>query len=590
MLISDRLANLRALMKKREIDAYIIPSSDPHLSEYPADHWKSREWISGFDGSAGTVVITKNHAGLWTDSRYFIQAENQLKDSDMELHKVYDRNSPSFSAWLKENLKADQTVGIDGFLFSKRQEESLRNQLSSNNIKLITHENLIDDIWEDKPALPSVKAFEHTLDYTGRSLEEKILRIRNHIKSKDAEYLLLTALDDIVWTLNIRSNDADCNPSCISYLLIGLEEIRFYVDAIKAENIKDYLISNHVSIYPYKQIQGDLGQLSTDHTILTDKNLCNIALYDSIQSDHVTSISSIVQDFKSVKNETEIKHFRKVMVKDGIALLKAFHWLDQNVDTKDISEYDFAMKIAECRSQHDTYFGESFYAIVGFQGNGAIVHYRPSKEDAKIIKRSGMLLCDSGGQYFDGTTDITRTIILGEPTDLQKKAFSLVLKGHIDLDMAVYPQGTVGGQIDILARQGLWEHGMNYNHGTGHGVGFFLNVHEGPQGISPGFGGNSKNELKAGMVTSNEPGYYLEDEFGIRIENLILTIPSDYDGYLKHETLSLYPIDKRLIDTAYLDKKHIDWLNQYHEKVWNLLSPHIDEELAAWLKPQCSPL
>lgn len=585
-----QLAAFRKLMLKHEIDAYIIPSSDPHQSEYVADYWKSREWISGFDGSAGTAVITKNHAGLWTDSRYFIQAEQQLADSEFVLHKVYDRLSPSFSRWLRENLAPGATVGIDGWVFSKSQEESLRKQFSANEINLITHIDLVNQAWQERPNMPKKPIFVHSIDFAGQSVKDKIQQVRVYLKEENAQFHLITALDEISWVLNIRSSDVECNPVSITYLLIGQEEIYLFVDEDKIIDIKDHLSENNITPLPYDTIKSQLEELKDSNRIILSKALTNISLYDSLPSSSIVSKSSYIEELKAIKNEVEIGHIRKAMVQDGVALVKAFHWLDTNIDKQEITEFQFREKLRAYRSESEYYRDESFGAIVGYKGNGAIVHYSPDSKSSAIIKRDGILLCDSGGQYLNGTTDITRTIALSPPDEDQKKANTLVLKGHIDLDMAVYPENTTGGQLDVLARMPLWQHGLNFLHGTGHGVGFFLNVHEGPHGFAPSCNGRAKKPLKHGMITSNEPGFYLEEQFGIRIENLILTKNSTKEGFLEHETLTLYPIDKSLVDPQYLEEKHISWLNEYHKKVWNSLSPHLNDELKSWLEPQCSPL
>jgi len=591
MKISTKLTFFRELMRQHEIDAYIIPSNDPHQSEYVADFWKSLEWISGFDGSAGTVVITKEHAGLWTDSRYFIQAKQQLSGSEIELHKVYDRSSPSFSRWLQENLESGDTVGIDGWVFSKSQEESLRKQFSSVEINLITHIDLIDQAWEDRPKMPNKLIFVHSIEYAGESVQDKIQKIRAYLKNEKAEYLLVTALDEISWVLNIRSSDVECNPVTITYLLIGLNDILLFVNKEKTLDIKDHLTQNNITLLLYEDIKNELEKLKEPFRIILSKNQCNITLFDALPTSSIVSKTSYIEELKAIKNDVEVGHIRQAMIQDGVALAKAFFWLDANIDTQEVSEFQFSEKIRACRSENELYRDESFGAIVGYKGNGAIVHYSADSTDSAIIKKEGILLCDSGGQYLNGTTDITRTIALGPPDDDQKKANTLVLKGHINLDMAIYPENTTGGQLDVLARMPLWQHGLNFLHGTGHGVGFFLNVHEGPQGIAPSCNGRAKTYLKDGMITSNEPGFYLEGQYGIRIENLILTKKSNKDGFLEHETLTLYPIDKSLIDTNYLDERHISWLNKYHEKVWALLSPHLnDDAIIKWLKPQCSPL
>ncbi len=589
MLILEKLSAFRSKLKDNNIDAYIIPSSDPHQSEYAADHWNARAWISNFDGSAGTVVISQDHAGLWTDSRYFLQAEEQLSGTTIQLHKVKNYLSPTHIDWLCENMKAGQTVGIDGWMFSKNQEISLRKKLSTKNIKLITHIDLVSQVWKERPTLPKHKAFEHKVAYAGKSYAEKQREIVNHLEENNADYLLLTALDEIAWMINIRSSDVVYNPVCISYLLVGKEQSELFIDAEKVTDLAQYFENNNINIHPYESISAFLEEKSTSQNIIVDKSCCNVSLYDTIDSDSVIHQDSIVKNLKAIKNEVEITNLRKALIKDGVALANAFHWLDQHIDNNDISEYDFAQKIASCRAEQALYFGESFGAIVGYNGNGAIIHYSPSKDGSAILKREGILLCDSGGQYQDGTTDITRTFAFSTPTEEQKVAYTSVLMGHIDLDQTKFPYGTTGGQLDTLARHHLWNNGLNYLHGTGHGVGFFLNVHEPPQGFAAGPSTRSNTILKTGMITSNEPGYYKDHEFGIRIENLFLTRDSKFDDFLEHETLTLYPIDKKLINKSLLSQKHIDWLNEYHQLVWETLSPLLNPEVKEWIKPQCAP-
>jgi len=587
MSISARISAVRDKLENLQINALIIPSSDPHQSEYLADHWKSREWISNFDGSAGIAVITDKHAGLWTDSRYFIQAERQLSTSEFKLHKIENRLSPGFEEWLSQNLPEESTVAIDGWAISKSQEKRIRKKLSDSNIKLITHKDVISTVWSDRPSLPLAKAFVLDTVFSGRSATEKIQSIRKYIFTHKAQNILISDLAEIAWILNIRGRDIEFNPVVISYLIISSDSINLYIDDMKILDIKAYLKELEVTIRTYGSIKNDVQKLKGK--TIVDENLCSTALYDLLDQEKVIRKSSIVTEQKAIKNEIELENFRKSMVKDGVALAKAYFWLDKNIDNG-VSEYVFGEKIAEFRSQQDNYFGESFSAIVGYKGNGAIIHYRADKESSAIIKRNGMLLCDSGAQFKEGTTDITRTFCFDEPTATQKKAYTLVLKGHINLAMAKFPEGTKGVQLDILARHALWSENMNYGHGTGHGVGHFLNVHEGPQGFDSGNSARGKYPFKIGMVTSNEPGYYKEGEFGIRIENLLITKPATQKGYLEFETFTLYPIETRAIDLNLLTNREKQWLNDYHTLVWEKLSPMLDEEIKNWLKPQCSAI
>ncbi len=587
MSINARITGVRALLKKHHIDALIVSSSDPHQSEYISGHWKGREWITGFDGSAGTALVTHNHAGLWTDSRYFLQAEQQLSISTFNLHKIVDRTSPGYIEWLCSNLNDGDTVAINGLTCSKAQEISLRSQLNKHNIKLVTHLDLIAEAWTNQPPLPNSKAFKLDDIFTGKAAKTKITEIRKHIFVKKAKYILLAALDEIAWTLNIRSKDIEYNPVAMCFLLIGSEKNYLYIDEIKIIQLKDYLRELDITIRPYESLDEDLKNLK--EPILLDHTICNAYHHDCIDSTLVINSPSIPNILKAEKNDVELENFKKSMIKDGVALSMAFNWLENNMHNG-ISEFDFGEKLTHFRAQQENYFGKSFSPIVGFNSNGAIIHYRAKKDTAKIINGNGWLLCDSGAQFYEGTTDITRTFSFGEPNEEQKKAYTLVLMGHIDLAMAQFPKGTKGVQLDLLARQHLWQEGMNYAHGTGHGVGHFLNVHEGPQGFDSGNSARGKAEIKLGMVTSNEPGYYKKDGFGVRIENLVVTVNADTPNYLKFETITLYPIDKKPIDKKLMNNAQIEWLNHYHRLVWEKLSPHLDEELQNWLKPQCSPI
>lgn len=587
MSINARISSVREHLKKHHLDALIIPSSDPHQSEYLANHWKSREWISGFDGSAGLVVITLEHAGLWTDSRYFLQAEQQLSLSEFQLHKIENRISPGFKEWLCENLAENATVATDGWNMSKNQVSGLRRILNKSNIQLVTHLDIISSVWTDRPSLPISKAFILNEQFSGTSASNKIKTLRKHLFINKAQHYLVSDLAEIAWLLNIRGQDIECNPVVISYLIISADSIKLYINEAKIVEIKDYLDSLNITVREYASIKDDIQKLKGE--ILIDGSLCNASLYDLIDKESIINKESIITELKTIKNETELENFRKSMIKDGVALSKAYYWLDNNID-KGVSEAEFGEKLSEYRAEQENYFGESFSPIVGYKGNGAIIHYRAVKESASIIKRNGMLLCDSGAQFKEGTTDITRTFCFDDPTPKQKKAYTLVLKGHIGLASAKFPIGTKGVQLDILARQPLWNESMNYGHGTGHGVGHFLNVHEGPQGFDSGNSVRGKYPIKQGMVTSNEPGYYEEGKFGIRIENLIVTKNSKTDGFLEFETITLYPIETKLIEKDLLNDQEIQWLNDYHALVWQKLSPMLDEEIKNWLKPQCSPI
>lgn len=591
MKIDDKLVLLRKVMNDHGLDAYIIPSSDPHQSEYVADRWLSRAWISGFTGSAGIAVVTKDHAGVWTDSRYFISAENQLKGSEFELHKVIKQFTPLHVSYLQENLHANATVGIDGWLFSKKQVDYLKKELSKSNINLVANHDLIAEVWSDRPPIPETKIFIHDIKYAGKSRQNKIEDIRKVMTEKGVDHHLVTTLDDIAWIFNIRGADVKCNPVCIAYAIISSSTATFYINETKlTPEIKNTLESDGVTIAPYDSILKDLNELKESEKILVDEQSCNSVLYKAINAKEIIHGDTISRKMKAVKNETELGHFNQVMVKDGVALTKMFMWLEEELKTNSVSEYDLAIKLAGFRAGQDDYKGESFDAIVGYRANGAIVHYKPEADSCAAIKNNGVLLLDSGGQYLDGTTDITRTVSFSEPSEEEKTNNTLVLKGHIGLAMAKFPKGTVGVQLDLLARQHLWNYGLNYLHGTGHGVGFFNNVHEDPQGFSPGISSRSKCVIDVGMVTSNEPGYYKEGQYGIRIENLVVTVESKHKGFLEFDTITLFPIDQTLIDVSLLDPAEINWLNEYHHKVYSKLSPGLSEEEQKWLQEKCKEI
>lgn len=588
MTIDQKLSSLRDKMKKNGLDAYIIPSSDPHISEYVADHWKAREWISGFTGSAGTVIVTMEHAGLWTDSRYFLQGEQELSGSKFVLHKMIDQFRPYHIEWLKENLSSQMTIGFDGKVQTQAFYEKMLNIFSPIKIDINAEHDLFEDVWTDRPMIPRNAIYEHDVEFAGIDRTEKISLLRSKMSKHD--YYLISALDEIAWLFNIRGTDVESNPVGIVYAVVGQSKSHLFVYPEKIDSaLKNALNKAHIELLNYSEINQFLGKLTDSESILVDKNLCNQSLYSSIENAHIIQQDSIIKHLKAVKNDIEIAHFRNAMIKDGVALTHAFYWLEQQLMSNPVSEYDFAMKLAECRSKQEHYKGESFNAIIGYESNGAVIHYRPMPDTCKMIENKGILLCDSGGQYMDGTTDITRTIALSEPSSVQKLHYTLVLKGHISLDAAKFPKGTNGGQLDVMARQYLWSHGLNFLHGTGHGVGFFLNVHEAPQGFAPPSSERGKTVHVPGMVTTNEPGYYVDGGYGIRIENVLVTV-EDADGYLKHDNITLFPIDTTLIDMSIMTKSEINWMNDYHQKVFDKLSPALDNVHKEWLKTKCKSI
>ena len=591
MTVNQRIAALRKEMEIAGFDAYIIPSSDPHQSEYTPARWKSRAWISGFTGSTGTAIVTKNHAGIWTDSRYFIQAEKEVKDSETVLHKLNIPHTPQHLDWLYENLKEGATVGFDGRMFSPAQVDQLSKKLDEKNIILNSGHDLITKIWKDQPPLPGRKVFEHGIKYSGKSRNQKFNLIREEFQNYGGNQYLITTLDDIAWLLNLRGYDVESNPVFVSFFVLTETGGHLFAEAKKfAPAIREALRKDGVALHPYNRIGSYLKKLPSDEKILIDHSSINLNLYNSIKDSQKIDVGNIIETVKTIKNETEIEHFRNVMIKDGVALLRMYRWLDQQLKKRSVSEAELANRLAKFRKSGGEYYGESFDAIVGYKGNGAIVHYRPEEGNCADIQKEGMLLIDSGGQYFNGTTDITRTTTFSEPSEQQKLDFTLVLKGHIALAMSRFPAGTNGVQLDMLCRQHLWRYSRNYGHGTGHGVGFFNSVHEGPQRLSPVIGAKSKLPFRPGMITSNEPGIYRSGAYGIRIENLVLCVEAEennFGKFLKFETITLFPIDQKLIDTSLLSKDEKDWLNDYHQTVFEKLSPHLKPAEIRWLKRQC---
>ena len=588
MTTDKKLAGLRALMKSNDIAAVIIPTADPHQSEYVASHWQERVWISGFTGSAGMVAITDNHAGLWTDSRYFLQAEMELKGSPFVLHKMVNQFGSPYLDFLAEKLPEGSTVGINGLLFSRSSVESMKKVFAARNIHVNHRIDLLASLWTDRPQLVSAPVEVLDVKYAGRDVADKLASIRADMAVQGVDYHLVTALDDLAWTFNIRGRDVDFNPVVICYAVIGRTASHFFIaEGRVSGKLSSVFSKNKVKVHPYGNIIPFLNNLKEKETILVDPSICSQSLYEAINGTVVTG-GSIPKALKAIKNPTEISHIRNAMKKDGAALAHAFYWLESQLGTgKSPSEVEVANKLAECRSLQKLYQGESFSAIVGYRDNGAIIHYHPEPGKCKQIKPEGVLLVDSGGQYLDGTTDITRTFTLGHTTDEQKRSYTLVLKGMISLSMARFPEGTTGMQLDTMARQFLWAEGMNYGHGTGHGVGFFLNVHEPPQGFTPALSERGRTAQAAGMLTSNEPGFYKEGEYGIRIENLVIATPSGIPGFLEFETVTLYPFEHSLIDKARLSKQEIQWINQYHARVYSTVSPLLKGEVRSWFKNKC---
>lgn len=583
--INDRISFLREGLKQKNLAACIIPSTDPHLSEYVSPHWKSREWISGFTGSAGTVVITLDKAGLWTDSRYFLQATKQLEGAGIDLYKEMLPETPSITTFLCDHLPPGSTVGIDGKMFAASEVEKLQNVLEKEGICLNTDFDPMNELWEDRPPMPQEPAFIYDMKFAGKSCVDKIKAIREQLDHKGCAGTLLSALDEIAWTLNLRGNDVKCNPVVISYLLITQNEISYFISPEKlTEEVKRYLEEQDITIREYNEVEEYLATTPIP-SMLLNPDKTNYSIFSSVNANcKIIRDNSPVSLLKAIRNEQEITGIRNAMKKDGIALVKFLMWLEKAIASGAESELSIDKKLRHFRSEQDLYRGESFDTIAGYKEHGAIVHYSATPESNATLQKKGFLLLDSGAQYLDGTTDITRTLALGELTEEEKMDYTLVLKGHIALARAKFPAGTRGAQLDVLARMPLWSRGMNYLHGTGHGIGHFLNVHEGPQSIRMN---ENPVVLQPGMLTSNEPGVYKEGSHGIRIENLILTVKGEkgmYGEYLQFETITLCPICKKGVIKEMLHKDETEWLNVYHQTVFEKLSDGLNEEEKAWLR------
>lgn len=584
-IIKERVNAFRAILKRNNISAFIIPSNDPHLSEYVAPHWKSREWISGFTGSAGTIVILQNGAGLWTDSRYFLQATEQLEGTGIELYKEMLPETPTITEFLCKNLNPGDTLGIEGKMFSINQVEQMQKDLEHSEIRIEILDDPINDIWVNRPQIPKEPAYVYGIEFAGKSCKDKIDSLRQELNKNKSNSIFITALDEIAWTLNIRGNDVHCNPVVISYLLITQKNVFCFISNDKITNeVKQYLESQDIEIQPYEKAEAFLKEFNGG-SIMLDPAKTNFAIYSAIHpSNKIIRTASPISLLKATRNDQEIAGIHEAMKQDGIALVKFLQWLEEAVPKGKETELSIDEKLTEFRSKRPLYKGKSFDTIAGYKEHAAIVHYSATPESNAKLEPKGLLLLDSGAQYLNGTTDITRTIGLGELTEEEKVDYTLVLKGHIALAMAKFPFGTRGAQLDVLARTPLWERGMNFLHGTGHGVGHFLCVHEGPQSIRMN---DNPIILMPGMVTSNEPGVYKGGKHGIRIENLTLVCKYKegmFGEYLQFETITLCPICKKGIIRDMLSDEEIKWLNDYHQKVYETLSPELEENERSWLK------
>ncbi|MDR2816440.1 MAG: aminopeptidase P family protein [Proteiniphilum sp.] len=585
--IPERLSAIRQFMKEKKLDAFIVPSTDAHLSEYPPKHWESRKWISGFTGSAGTAVIAKEKAGVWTDSRYFLQAAGELKDTGFELFKMGQADTPDMTDWVIEQVSKGGTVGIDGLVYAASDAKALKEKLNAKGIHLETAFDPFAAIRNDRPEIPKNKVFILPDDIAGESVTSKIGRINAELKKADADGIIIVPLDAVAWTFNLRGNDVDYNPVAVAYAYVSEKETVLFIDPEKLpDEVAGFYQKQGVKITSYNDIFEYVAGFPANSAVCITGNKINYKLLQTIPSScKIINVPSPVDLMKSVKNETELKGFGNAMIKDGVALVKFFMWLEKAVPAGDVTEVTIEEKLREYRSQQDMFFGESFATIAGYAGNGAVIHYHASPDSCLKVQPEGLLLIDSGAQYKDGTTDITRTVAVGKLTKQMKLDYTNVLKGHIALGTAVYPEGTRGSQLDILARKALWDNELTYWHGTGHGIGHFLSVHEGPQNIRLE---ENPTQLRPGMVTSNEPGVYRSNQYGIRIENLIVTQEykktKEFGAFYNFETITLCPIDVKPVVKKLLTKKEIKWLNNYHKMVYDLLRKHLNKEEKAWLK------
>lgn len=590
MTTNEKLHALRAVMKREKIDAFIFPSTDPHNGEYVPDHWKGREWISGFNGSAGTAVVTMEAAALWTDSRYFIAAEEQLAGTEFVLMKLKMPGTPSIADWLGKKLAVEggTVVGIDGMVNAASEVESLIADMQKRGgITVRTNFDPLEELWEYRPAIPENKAEVHPLEYAGETAASKLERIRQALKELHAQGMLVTALDDIAWTLNLRGSDVHCNPVAVSYLLIDSQKAIIYINKVKlTDETRLYLTENGIETDDYGNVKKGIAEYP-DYSILLDDNEVNYTLFKAARCPQIIRATSPIPYMKAQKNETEINGFRAAMLRDGVAMVKFLKWLKPAVEAGGQTEMSLDRKLTALRAEQPLFRDISFDSIFGYEHHGAIVHYEATPETDIEVKPRGLLLMDTGAQYLDGTTDITRTVALGDITEEQRHAYTLVLKGHIGLAMAKFPERASGTQLDILARQAMWREGMNFMHGTGHGVGSYLNVHEGPHQIRMEW---KPAPLVAGMTVTNEPGLYLEGKFGIRTENTMIVTPymeTSFGRFLQLEPLTLCPIDTAPIDFSMMTAEEIDWLNQYHKTVYEKLSPMLDDEEREWLCTAC---
>lgn len=591
--IKLRLARLRELMKREHLSAFIFPSTDAHQSEYVADHWRGREWISGFNGSAGTAVVTMKSAALWTDSRYFLAAEEQLEDTEYQLMRLKMEGTPTITEWLGKELQDVQSpeVGLDGMVNSYNYVKDLSYSLRKlGGITLRTNLDPLEQIWENRPSLPANPVEIQPLEYAGETLASKVVRIRKSLRELHADGMLVSALDDIAWTLNLRGTDVHCNPVFVSYLLIESDKVSLFVDDNKlSPEVKQYLQDNQVSLYNYNKVEKCLESYS-EYNILLDGDETSYYLWKTVKCQEIVAAASPIPAMKAVKNKAEIEGYRSAMLKDGVAMVKFLKWLKPAVEAGGQTEISIDEKLTSLRAEQKLFRDISFDTIAGYAQHGAIVHYEATPETDVVLKPEGLILVDSGAQYQDGTTDITRTIALGAVSEEMKHIYTLVLKAHIQLELVKFPDGASGTQLDAVGRECMWREGYNFLHGTGHGVGSYLCVHEGPHQIRMEW---MPTPLRAGMTLTDEPGLYLAGKFGVRIENTVLIsdyMSTEFGKFLQIEPLTLCPIDTTPIDVDMLLPEEIDWLNAYHHSVYEKLSPFLDEEEKIWLENATKPI
>lgn len=590
--INQRLESLREVMRREHLSAFIFPSTDAHQSEYVADHWQGRTWISGFNGSAGTAVVTMKSAAVWTDSRYFLAAEEQLKGTEFQLMKLKIEGTPTISEWLAQELQGENAeVGLDGMVNSYHETMGLIADLrKSGGITVRTNFDPLGLIWTDRPAIPANPVEIQPMEFAGESVASKISRIRTALRQRHADGMLISALDDIAWTLNLRGTDVHCVPVFVSYLLISSQQVSLYVDSAKInDEVKAYLTENGISLYSYNKVAEGLERYS-EYNILLDGDETSYFLWKTVKCQEIIAGNSPVPAMKAQKNDREIAGFRQAMLRDGVAMVKFLRWLKPAVEAGGQTEISIDRKLTSLRAEQHLFRDISFDTIAGYQAHGAIVHYEATPETDVALKPEGLILIDSGAQYQDGTTDITRTIALGPVTDEMKHVYTLVLKGHIQLELAKFPDGASGTQLDALARECMWREGYNYLHGTGHGVGSYLSVHEGPHQIRMEW---KPTPLRAGMTVTDEPGLYLSGKFGVRIENTLLIKDyqtTEFGKFLQMESLTLCPIDLTPVDFSMLQPEEIEWLDIYHRDVFEKLSPYLEGEDLEWLREATRPV